>query len=111
MARDRGRAKALGYSNPAKVSQAYTWDVVPVGIRLLIVVAERVSPKEFDSIISELDRDEAGGISKNGTISCFHFDRLRPIELDHLEIARGNRLRRFCSARDDPMVLPQCRAR
>lgn len=47
-------ALALGYSNPAKVAQAWSWDKTPVGIRLLIVVAERVSPAELNNIVAEV---------------------------------------------------------
>lgn len=45
---------ALGYSNRAKISQAWGWNKTPVGIKLFVVLAERVSPKELDDIISEI---------------------------------------------------------
>lgn len=47
-------ADALGYSNRNKVSQAFTWDKVPVSIRMLIVLAERLPPLELNNILSEL---------------------------------------------------------
>lgn len=50
-------AAALGYSNPSKVSQAWSWDKTPVSIRLL-VVAERVSPHELESIVSGVEPRE-----------------------------------------------------
>ena len=49
-------AEALGYSNAAKVSQAWSWETIPVAIRLLIVVAERVSPIELNHIILEIKK-------------------------------------------------------
>ncbi len=47
-------SRALGYSNPAKVSQAWSWDKVPAAIRLFVVIAERSSPKELAEIIAEI---------------------------------------------------------
>ena len=52
-------AEALGYSNRAKVSQAWSWETVPISIRLLIVLAERISPKELRDILEEVQ--SAGG--------------------------------------------------
>lgn len=50
-------ADALGYSNRAKVAQAFGWDSVPVAIRLFIVLAERMSPAELAEIITAIRGD------------------------------------------------------
>jgi hypothetical protein len=50
--------EALGYANRAKIAQAWSWEKTPIAIKLFIVLAERVSPRELAEIIAALHRDE-----------------------------------------------------
>ncbi len=54
-------ADALGYSNGAKVSQAWSWETVPASIRMLIILAVRTSPKDLDDIIREVQSEGGEG--------------------------------------------------
>jgi len=51
-------ADALGYSNRAKVSQAWGWEKTPAAIRLLIVVAERVNPLTLNELCAAIRDDD-----------------------------------------------------